>query len=153
MDWYQDSAKAPMPPHSQLSTGAFVLRMAAFYAALIAINGIQTPFFPVWLAAKGLDPREIGIILAIPLIVRVFAVPVVAGHADRHGALHKILVVTAFAVTAGTIVLGLVDGFVAIFAISVLIACAYTPMMPIADAYALKGLRARGRAYGPVRLW
>ena len=25
--------------------------------------------------------------------------------------------------------------------------------MPLAETYALKGLPARGRAYGPVRLW
>ena len=25
--------------------------------------------------------------------------------------------------------------------------------MPLAETYALKGLAARGRAYGPVRLW
>jgi PPP family 3-phenylpropionic acid transporter len=30
---------------------------------------------------------------------------------------------------------------------------ALTPVMPLAETYALKGLTARGRAYGPVRLW
>ena len=30
---------------------------------------------------------------------------------------------------------------------------AFTPVMPLAETYALKGLTARGRAYGPVRLW
>jgi PPP family 3-phenylpropionic acid transporter len=30
---------------------------------------------------------------------------------------------------------------------------ALAPSMPLTDAYALKGLGARGRAYGPVRLW
>ncbi len=142
-----------MPPHPQLSTKAFVVRLALFYAALIAINGMQTPFFPVWLAAKGLDPREIGIVLAIPLIVRVLAVPVVAGAADRRNALHRALVATALATTAGTVALAFAEGFAANFAVSVLIACSYTPMMPITDAYALKGLRERARAYGPVRLW
>ena len=30
---------------------------------------------------------------------------------------------------------------------------ALTPVMPLAETYALKGLGQRGRAYGPVRLW
>jgi len=30
---------------------------------------------------------------------------------------------------------------------------AFTPLMPLAETYALKGLAARGRTYGPVRLW
>ena len=29
----------------------------------------------------------------------------------------------------------------------------YTPLMSLADAYALRGLALRGRSYGPVRLW
>jgi PPP family 3-phenylpropionic acid transporter len=29
----------------------------------------------------------------------------------------------------------------------------YTPIMPLADAYALRGLGRLGRAYGPVRMW
>ena len=28
-----------------------------------------------------------------------------------------------------------------------------TPVMPLTETYALRGLAARGRAYGPVRLW
>ena len=29
----------------------------------------------------------------------------------------------------------------------------YTPLMPLADAYALRGLAQHRRSYGPVRLW
>jgi PPP family 3-phenylpropionic acid transporter len=29
----------------------------------------------------------------------------------------------------------------------------FTPLMPLAETYAFKGLTARGKAYGPVRLW
>jgi PPP family 3-phenylpropionic acid transporter len=32
-------------------------------------------------------------------------------------------------------------------------AFAFTPMMPLSETYALKGLGALGRPYGPVRLW
>jgi PPP family 3-phenylpropionic acid transporter len=83
----------------------------------------------------------------------VLAVPVVAGAADRRGALHQALVLAALASTAGSIAIGFADGFLAIFAVSAVLACSYTPMMPITDAYALKALRERARAYGPVRLW
>ena len=102
-----------------------MVRLAVFYAALIAINGMQTPFFPVWLAAKGLDAREIGVVLAIPMIVRVLAVPIVAGAADKRSALHHALVATAMATAAGTLALAFAEGFAAIFAVSVLIACTY----------------------------
>jgi PPP family 3-phenylpropionic acid transporter len=40
-----------------------------------------------------------------------------------------------------------------IFVAVAIASAAYTPLMPLADTYALRGLGARGRAYGPVRLW
>ena len=65
----------------------FVPRLAAFYAALFILPGIQMPFFPVWLKAKGLDPKMIGIVLAVPLVVRVLAIQVVTRAADRRDAI------------------------------------------------------------------
>jgi hypothetical protein len=50
-------------PHK--SAGAdFALRLAVFYAALCFTQGVQMPLLPIWLAAKGLDARMIGIVLA-----------------------------------------------------------------------------------------
>ena len=50
-------------------------------------------------------------------------------------------------------VVGLVQGAVAIFLVFAIAAMAFSPVLPLTDAYALSGLAARGRAYGPVRLW
>jgi PPP family 3-phenylpropionic acid transporter len=48
---------------------------------------------------------------------------------------------------------GLVSGPVAIFLAFAVAMAALSPMLPLSDAYALSGLGARGRNYGPVRLW
>src|SRR5437588_4792985 len=61
----------------------FALRMAMFYAAFFAFNGIQLPYLPVWLEAKGLDARQIGIVLAAPMLMRVVAVPFATRLIDR----------------------------------------------------------------------
>ena len=50
-------------------------------------------------------------------------------------------------------VVGLVDGPIAILAAFTLAMMALSPMLSLSDAYALSGLGARGRSYGPVRLW
>ena len=49
----------------------FALRLGAFYFAHFTVLGIQMPFLPIWLAAKGLDANAIGIVLAAPFVVRV----------------------------------------------------------------------------------
>ena len=131
----------------------FAARLAALYAAMFVVSGIQLPFFPVWLKAKGLDPQMIGLVLAAPLLARVFAIPLIARSADRHDALRAAIVLTAAGSVAGFLLVGLAGGPVAILVTYALASFAYTPLMPLSETYALKGLAARGRTYGPVRLW
>ena len=131
----------------------FVPRLAAFYAALFILPGIQMPFFPVWLKAKGLDPKMIGIVLAVPMVVRVLAIPVVTRAADRRDAIRAAMVLGCMASVAGYTLVGLSSGAIAILVAYALTSLASTPVMPLSETYALKGLSARGRTYGPVRLW
>ena len=52
----------------------YAARAAAFSASFFFANGAYMPFFPVWLESRGLDAREIGAVLALPLFMRVFIV-------------------------------------------------------------------------------
>ena len=89
----------------------FAPRLSLFFAGLFVALGIQMPFLPVWLAAKGLDANAIGTVLAAPLILRIVAVPLVTGSADRTGALRGVLIMAAAGATAGYALLGFVSGF------------------------------------------
>ena len=141
-----------MRPVPQLKFG-FATRLAALYAALFILGGIQLPFLPVWLKAKGLDAATIGLVLAAPMLVRVLAIPLAARTADRHDALRLGIIVTSCTSVFGYALVGLASGATAILIAYALASLAFTPVMPLAETYALKGLAARGRAYGPVRLW
>jgi MFS transporter, PPP family, 3-phenylpropionic acid transporter len=132
---------------------SFAWRLAVFYAALFVALGVQVPFLPLWLAAKGLDAGAIGIVLSLPMIVRVFAIPLATRGADRHDALHKVIVIASAMAVLGYGALGLTQGVVAITLAYALASAFFTPLIPLADAYALRGLGHIGRAYGPVRLW
>ncbi|HKA79886.1 MAG TPA: MFS transporter [Xanthobacteraceae bacterium] len=127
--------------------------MAVFYAALFVALGVQLPFLPVWLAAKGLDAGAIGVVLAIPMLVRVPAIPLATRQADRHDALRGAIIIAAAAAVLGYGVVGLAQGAAAIMAAFAFASAFYTPIMPLADAYAVRGLGQFRRAYGPVRLW
>jgi len=130
-----------------------VPRLAIFYAALFVLPGIQMPFFPVWLEAKGVDAGMIGVVLAAPIVARLLAVPVLMREADRRDAVRAALIVCGFAAAAGYTLVGLSAGAVLILVAYALTSLATTPQMPLAETYALKELAARRRAYGPVRLW
>lgn len=136
-----------------LPSSGFVPRLAALYVALFILPGIQMPFFPVWLKAKDVDARLIGIVLAVPMVARMLAIPIIAREADRRDAVRAALILAGLGSVAGYTLVGLSAGAVAILITYTLTSLASTPLMPLAETYALKGLMAQGRAYGPVRLW
>jgi len=142
-----------MTPQPRAIGDGFGVRLAVFYAGLFVVVGIQLPFFPVWLKAKGLDPAAIGVVLATATLVRVVTVPAVARLADRRGALHHALIATSFGAAMAYALVGASSGFLPILAAVALATAFYGPTSPLVDAYAIKGLGLRGRPYGPVRLW
>ena len=142
-----------MPARPKIPTGAFAWRLAFFYSALCAALGFQMPFLPVWLAAKGLDAGAVGIALAIPLVIRVVAIPIATRIADRCDAARAVIIIGAAGSLLGYVAVALAWTPEAIRAAIALASAFYAPLMPLADAYALGGLAARGRSYGPVRLW
>ncbi|HPF46632.1 MAG: MFS transporter [Alphaproteobacteria bacterium] len=59
------------------------LKLSANYTSLYFYLGIMTPFWGMWLRNKGLSPSEIGIIIALPYIMKIIIVPLVSQAADR----------------------------------------------------------------------
>jgi PPP family 3-phenylpropionic acid transporter len=131
----------------------FVPRVAALYAAVFLNNGVQLPFLPVWFAAKEVDPKLIGLIVAVPMFARMLSVPIVAREADRRDAVRAAIVLAGWASVVFYVVVGLSSGGLAILVAYAVASLAFTPLLPLTETYALKGLAERGRAYGPVRLW
>jgi PPP family 3-phenylpropionic acid transporter len=131
----------------------FVPRMTLFYAALFASIGIQMPFLPLWLAAKGLDQQTIGFLFAFAAVMRMLAIPVATRATDLFGALKGALVLSALAAAAGMTLLGLAPGVLPMFAAYAVAAVAVSAMIPLADTYTLQGLGVRTRFYSQVRMW
>jgi MFS transporter, PPP family, 3-phenylpropionic acid transporter len=131
----------------------FILRLAVVYAGLFGAIGVQLPFLPVWFAAKGLDERSIGAVLAFATILRVAVVPFGTRAADRFGQPHRAILVVTGCGTLALTALGFAGSTTAVFLLYGLAAAAGATALPLIESYALRGLAERGRAYGPVRLW
>ena len=131
----------------------FAPRLAALYAAFFIVAGIGQPFLPIWMSAKGLDPATIGVVLAAPMLLRVLVIPFATRQADRRDALRGAIVVAACVAVVGYALMGVSVGAGEILMAYVLASLGLAPLMPLAETYAFKGLTARGKAYGPVRLW
>jgi PPP family 3-phenylpropionic acid transporter len=148
-----------MPPESQIPNVShgiskqFAVRLALFYGAAFGLIGTHLPFFPVWLKAVGVDASWIGIITAVPSVTRFTILPLVTGFAERRGSLRAAMIVTAFATALGFLAIGTQSRAALLFAAYAVTACVWTPMVPLTDAYALRGVARYGLDYGPLRLW
>ena len=140
-------------PAPAIVNDRFAPRLALVYAALFLAVGWYLPLFPVWLSAQGLDASAIGFVLAAFQFTRIIGTPAGTRLSDRHGTPKGGILASALATVVALIVLGWVSGFAAIFAATILYALTTSPIMPLIDAYALKGLSQRALPYGPVRLW
>ncbi|SFD15936.1 MFS transporter, PPP family, 3-phenylpropionic acid transporter [Bosea sp. CRIB-10] len=131
--------------------------LAARLSLMHALNflgvGFYLPFFPVWLASKGLSDIDIGYVLAIPILVRVFVASSVTGLGDR---LQPNLLLALLNALAATLYFALApqDQLVPIAMLTALSAIALSGVVPLADVLTTEQVKAGAlRDYGRVRLW
>lgn len=134
--------------------GSVASRLSLMHAMNFLGVGFYLPFFPVWLAYKGLDDVAIGAILTVPIIMRVVAASWVTGLGD-----HRI---------APVLLLSLLNGLAALFYLALapaegawliglilaLNAVAISGVIPLGDMLTTAQVRAGAPVdYGRVRVW
>lgn len=125
---------------AQRIEGATAWRLSGLSAALFVPIGLHLPYFPVWLAARGLSDFEIAATLATPLILRVLLMPVITYVADRRG-IAATLAFCACVMAIGYFGLGFAQGFLLVFLGSVLAISAQGSLPALADALSLAEIR------------
>jgi MFS transporter, PPP family, 3-phenylpropionic acid transporter len=127
--------------------------MAAFYAASFLVVGIQTPFWPVWLAGRGLGVQEIALVFAAAIWAKVFATPAIGALADRLGQRRTVMIALAGVACLGYAGLWPVAGFWALLMLNLLAGTAQSALMPLGDSITLAAVRHEGVDYGRIRVW
>ena len=139
------------PPRSPAPLAGSFPALAILYVGLFGAYGTESPFFPSFLAERGLGAADLGILFAVATIVRLASGPLVGIVADVAGQ-RRVLAIAAFA--AGAIILLYIAGrgFWPLLAVAMLHSVATAPLNPLADALAIgASLRERTFAYGWVR--
>lgn len=130
------------------------LRLGLLHALTFLGVGIYLPFFPLWLAARGLSDAQIGLVLSVPIVTRVVAAPFVAGLGDRR--VKAVHLLAGLNLLAGLLYLALIpaQGALWIGLTMGLNALALCGVIPLADVLTTAQVRAGARLdYGRVRLW
>jgi PPP family 3-phenylpropionic acid transporter len=128
-------------------------RLASFYFAYFAYAGVALAYFPLYLAARGLNAGEIAFLVALPHLARVFAPAAWGWLADASGSRRGIVVFSCAASAACFVAVphaSTVAGIAwLVGAMSLLSAGA----VPLVEAITLASLAGQPGRYGPIRLW
>src|ERR1700689_1451434 len=100
------SPESQIPIASTLTSRRFAVRLAMFYAAVLALIGCHLPFFPIWLRAVGIDAAWIGIIAAVPSLTRFTILPLVTAFAKRRSFERGAMIATAILTALGFVAIG-----------------------------------------------
>ncbi|MGI9406690.1 MAG: MFS transporter [Hyphomicrobiaceae bacterium] len=143
-----------MPTHLPDTSGRpIAIRLACIYGAVFFIVGIQTAYLPAWLLTRGVTETGIGMVLSIPMLVRVFTTPLITLAADRFRQQRQTLVLLSWGVLASACALMFASSFAAILLVMIVYATFWTTVMPMTEALAMRGVQAYDLDYGRMRLW
>jgi PPP family 3-phenylpropionic acid transporter len=136
-----------------MSRFALSFRFASYYGAVFLALGIYLPFWPVWLAERGLGATDIGLLLALASWVKVLSVPPIARLADRTGRHKAAIVLLSAASLVSFAAFLLAAEFWSILAVQLLAALAFHGLIPLAESHTMRAVGAGRIDYGRVRLW
>lgn len=128
-------------------------RISAFYAASFVPYGIQLPFFPLVLAARGLDETAIAIVVAVPMVLRVSVASLLGVLADRIGDRRRAVMLYSAATLLGALALVPAGSFWTLLLATVAMTLPWTGILPVSDALATSVARRGEGVYGAMRVW
>ncbi|MGO4339112.1 MFS transporter [Labrys sp. KB_33_2] len=122
------------------------------YALLLAGPGVYTPFFPLWLVERGFNASDMGLLLAIPMLMRVSSAPF-AWIGDGPLGPRRTFLFMVCCAAFGYAGLTFAESFTAV-AINLAIAFAFVAATtPLLDTIVLGGVSLHGHKYGQIRQW
>lgn len=128
------------------------IRLGALQAASFASHGVYLPFFPVWLQSKALSPALIGIVVAIPIVVRILVSAPLLTLADRSFGARRLLLFSHLGQLVAFPLLLLADGSLAIIGLVAFVALAQAAIIPGNDLVVTNAVQRHPRLnYGRIR--
>ena len=126
----------------------------ALFFAYFAIVGAFAPYLSLYFAAVGMSVAQIGVLMALPQMMRVFGPPFWGALADRLG--HRVLLlrISAGAALAGVSLLGFAGGnYLWLAVVLAFYHFASSAQGPLAETMALATAAGDSGRYGRMRLW
>ncbi|WP_447756679.1 MFS transporter [Sphingopyxis fribergensis] len=132
--------------------GKLGLGVSGLYLALYIHYGFFA-FIPLWLKTTGASPEEIGVLLAIPLILRLLTVAPFSAFVGRRGWVRNAIAYTSLASAAIVLLLLGEPEHAGRIVIVIFFSIVWDQIPVLTDAYAVMAVRSRSLDFGRLRVW
>src|SRR5260221_257836 len=133
--------------------GSFYQRLSSFYFCYFAFIGAFAPYFALYLKSLGYSAAEIGMLLAVNPVARIFGPNLWGWLSDHYHALGQLIRLTAVGTAVVFVAVFFNHGFAWMFAALLLLNVFWCGVLPLAESATLSLVGSRVGAYGRVRLW
>jgi PPP family 3-phenylpropionic acid transporter len=133
--------------------GSFYQRLSSFYFCYFAFIGAFAPYFALYLKSLGYTAADIGMLLAVNPVARIFGPTIWGWLSDHYHARARLIRVTATGTAMVFVAVFFNHGFAWMFAALLLLNVFWSGVLPLAESATLSLVGASVGAYGRVRLW
>ena len=133
--------------------GSFYQRLSGFYFWYFAFIGAFAPYFALYLKSLGYSAAEIGMLLAVNPVARIFGPTLWGWLSDHYRARAQLIRVTAVGTASVFVAVFFNHGFAWMFAALLLLNVFWCGVLPLAESATLNLVGSRVGAYGRIRLW
>ncbi|HEY8572559.1 MFS transporter [Phenylobacterium sp.] len=124
------------------------VRLGLYYSAIFIGTGASSPYLPVWFEHRGLSGAQIGLILSLPMLARVFTAPLLAVWADSFKLRRTALIFIGAAVAGLYALMALPWGFGGWMLVWFAASSMYATLQPLTDVLVLRRATQDGFNYG-----
>lgn len=128
-------------------------RISVMYATIYLHYGAFGLYIPMWFAHRGLDPEQIGVLMSLPLLLRILFVAPVTGLADRLRRIREVLLVCVVGAMLMMSTMTFAHSYWQMLLFFTLFSLVWDPLPILADGYATLAVRTQQLDYGRMRLW
>ncbi len=139
-------------PQNKAHSKSVAVRLAVFYGAQFAVVGVYLPFWPVWLASRGLSVEEIGLLVGIGLWTKLITNAIVTRNADRHGP-RSVMIILGLGNIPVIAAFWFVETFWALVPLTIVSSALFSGKFPLSESVALAVADKHNLNYGSLRLW
>ena len=126
----------------------------ALFLAYFTWVGLFSPYLSLYLAAIGLTIAQIGMLMAVPQVLRIVGPPFWGWLADRGGSRVLLLRVSSVGAVLAALLLPLAgDRFAALMPVLALLFFMTAAQMPIGETIAMHDAGGDAGRYGRIRIW